>query len=159
MSETAAPIEKPWRIWTLQAIVAVQLLGRVSQLVRDLAGAASRLREPAVLGWLVGSLLGLVVAILLLLALQRRLRRPEIAAPAVGSIWWAAGVFFAVRSFGRTPPPALKRFMFENVEPVAEAAGLIVVHGLLLWLVGSLFRHRQTRAYLSVKNASRSSRP
>ena len=80
MSETAAPIEKPWRIWTLQAIVAVQVLGRVSRLVRDLAGAASRLREPA-------------------------------------------------------------------------------VHGLALWLVGSLIWHRRIRAYLAVENASRSSRP
>ena len=119
----------------------------------------SRLHEPAVLGWLLGSLFGLAVMILLLLALERWLRRPEIAAPAIGLLWWARGVFFAVRSFGQPPAPDLKPFLFENVPAASEAAGLIIVHGLLLWLVGSLLWHRQSRAYLGVKNASRSSRP
>ncbi len=159
MSETATPIKKPWGIWLLEAIAALQILTRVSRLARDLTGATSRLREPAVLGWLLGSLLGLAVLTLLLLALQRRLRRPEIAAPAVGLLWWAQGVFFAVRSFGRPPGPDLKRFLFENVPPESEFAGLVIVHGLLLWLVGSLLWHGRTRAYLGAQNASRSSRP
>ena len=159
MSELATPIEKPWRIWILQAIAALQMLGIISQLVGRLAGAASRLREPAVLGWLLGALLGLAVVILLLLALQRRLRRPEIAAPAVGLLWWAEGVFSAARSFGRPPPPDLKRFMFDNVPAPFEVAGLVLLHGLVLWLVGSLVWHRQSRAYLTAQNASRSSRP
>jgi hypothetical protein len=147
-SEPAASLKKPWRIWILQAIAAIQMLAGARRLVTGLMSAGPHLHEPAVLWWLLESMFGLAVVVVLFAGLQRWLRRPEIVAPAVGFLWWAMGVYVAVRSFGQPPTPEVKPFLFDNVSPGAQAGGIVIAHGLILVLVGSLLWHRPSRAYL-----------
>jgi hypothetical protein len=147
--EPPKPARKPWRLWALEAIVSLQLLAAVVRGIPAVTAAGKRLLAPPGLWWLLETLFGVVVAILLVLGVERVFRRSDIVARVAGALWWLNGLDVAIRSIGQPPDADLKRFMFDDVPAASEIAGLVVVHGLLLWLAGSLFWHRRTRDYLS----------
>lgn len=148
MTDPAKPIRKPWRLWILQAIATVQVLLAVVRGIPLVKAAGRHLLELAGLWWLLQMLFAVVVAIVLVLALERAFRRSEVVAPAAGFLWWAYGLYVAISALGEAPPPDLKRVLFEDVPRASEIAGVVVVHGLLLWLAGSLRWHPPSRAYL-----------
>jgi hypothetical protein len=147
--DPARPARKPWRLWVLEAIVSLQLLAAVVRGVPAVAAAGRRLLAPPGLWWLLETLFSVVVTILLVLGIERVFRRSDVVAPAAGAFWWLNGVDGAIRSIGAPPDPDLKRFLYEGVPAASEIAALVVVHGLLLWLAGSLLWHRATRRYLA----------
>jgi len=147
--EPVKPARKPWRLWALEAIVSLQLIAAVVRGVPAVTAAGRRLFEVPGLWWLLETLFSVVVAILLVLGIERVFRRSNVVAPVAGALLWLSGVDVAIRSIGAAPAPDLRRFMFDDVPAASEIAGLVVVHGLLLWLAGSLFWHRRTRGYLS----------
>ena len=126
----------------------MQVLWSIVRIVPGLAGIGGHLREPAVLLWILETLLVWAVAIALVVSLQRGFRRSDLIAPVTGLLWWANGLYRAISSFGAPPPPDLKRVMFEDVPTASAIAGIVIVHGLLFCLVATLLWQRKSRAYL-----------
>ena len=141
--------KKPWRLWILQAIATIQVVLTVVRGVPLAKAAGQHLLELAGLWWFLQIVFPVAVAVVLVLAIQRVVRRPDIVAPVAGGIWWAYGLYGAISALGAPPPPDLKHVMFEDVPVQSEIAALVVIHGVLLFLAGSLLWHRNSRAYLA----------
>jgi len=141
--------KKPWRLWILQAIVALQVVVAGVRWIPLAKAAGKHLLELAGLWWLVQMLWPVALAVVLMLAIERVFRRSDIVAPVAGGIWWAWGLYGVISALGAPPPPDLKHLMYEDVPVQSEIAALVVVQGFLLWLAGSLLWHRKTRAYLA----------
>jgi hypothetical protein len=142
-------VRKPWHLWVLQAIVAVQVVWSLVHIVPVMAGIGARLREPAALLLMLETFAAWAVAIALVVSLQRGFRRSDIIAPVAGLFWWVNGLLRAISSLGAPPPPDLERVTFDGVPPVSQVLGMLTVHALLLWLVATLLWHEKSRAYLT----------
>jgi hypothetical protein len=142
------PPSKPRRLWILQLIALAQLAFALMRLTRGLAALRDQPFRLEGLWWLFGSLGALVCLTVLILATARRLPRAETVAPLVGLACWVQGIVGAVRSLTGPPPPDVAPYLFSGVSLTSEIVGLILVHGFMLWLVGSLLWHGRTRAFL-----------
>jgi len=148
MSDSTKPSSKPWCLWILQLVIVVQLVVAIVRIANSWVVVRS---QPFHLpwAWVAETLAVVAVTVVLLLALQRWLRGSAVVAPAAGAVWWLLGLGRAIQSIGAPAPPDLNGVLFENVPTASEVLGVVLVHGLLLTLVGSLFLHRATRAYLA----------
>ena len=132
---------KPIRVWVLQLLVAVQLAA-------TLYWGLPYVLEIKEAGWLVGPVVTQLVTQSIglgavLLSLQRIVPRPDVVAPLFAGTWWLwlAGVTIeTLITFDRVRPPDV--MLWEAI------AATLAIHGVLLWLVGSLFLHPKTRRYL-----------
>jgi hypothetical protein len=141
--------KKPWRLWILQAIATLQVVLTVVRGIPLARAAGKHLLELAGLWWFLQMVFPVTVAVVLVLAIERVIRRSDVVAPVAGGLWWAYGLYGAINALGAPPPPDLKHVMFEDVPVQSEIAALVVIHGVLLFLAGSLLWHRKSRAYLA----------
>lgn len=148
MTDAPNRTRKPLRLWALQAIATLQIAAAVVRGIPAVKAIRAHLFQAAGLWWMLQTLLVVATCIVLVLGLERAFRRSDLVAPAAGFVWWSCGLIGAIRSLGEPPPSDLKGLMFENVDPASEIAALVIVHGLLFWLVGSMVWHRKSRAYL-----------
>ena len=141
-------VRKPWHLWVLQAIVAVQLVWSLIRIVPVLASIGARLHERAALLLMLETFAVWAVAIMLVVSLQRGFRRSDVIAPVAGLFWWANGLYRAIASLGASPPH-LERGTVKAAPDLPYALGVLAVHALLFWLVATLLWHGKSRAYLT----------
>ncbi len=139
---------KPWRIWILQALVAVQLVTLVVATVSVLRSPEVQELPFSTLFW--GLLRPLVAApciTALLLSLQRLGPKPSLVAPTLASLWWVVSVVTLVLQGANSDDPTSD----DAASSSAPWIGVAIAHLFLLWLVASTWLHGKTRAYLEQK--------
>jgi len=146
-------IPKPKRVWALQAIVGLQLIGAIVGVVRLLVTGLPQISAGELVLGLAKPIIALVLLPVLLLSLQRTLPRPERVAPLSALAWALFTLGVWMTAVPQPLPPAFEAITFHDVTPEAARLGDFVVLafglGAMVWVVASLFVHRRTRAYLA----------
>lgn len=145
--------KKPKRIWALQAVVGLQLIGAVVGVFGALMSGLPQLPTAELaLGFAKPAFAFLLLPVLLL-SLQRMLPRPEHVAPALTLIWAVLTVGVWMTAVPKPLPTVLESMTFHDVTPQATRLGILATRalalGVMVWAVASLFVHRRTRAYLA----------
>lgn len=155
---TAVP--KPKRVWALQAVVGLQLIGAIVGVVGLLRAGLPQISSGELLLGFAKPVVALLLLPALLLSLQRTLPRPERVAPFLALVWALATVGASMIAVPQPLPPALDAVTFHDVTPEGTRLGNLVVEilgfGAIVWVVASLFVHRRTRAYLAGDAPARS---
>lgn len=146
-------VHKPKRIWALQAVACLQLVGAIVGVFGAIGSGLPQLPPTELVLGFAKPFFAVLLLPALILSLQRKLPRPERAAPALALIWTAFSVVVWIYSVPKPLPPVLESITFHDVAPpatrIANLATRVLALGALLWAVTSLFVHGRTRAYLA----------
>lgn len=146
-------VPKPKRIWALQAVLSLQLIGAIVGIVGVFAVGLPPLPAGELALELAKPVVGLLLLPVLLLALQRRLPRSERVAPRLAVVWALFTLGVLILSTPKPLPPSLQSITFQGVTAEANRIGFLATRAAalsaMIWVVASLFVHRRTRAYLA----------
>lgn len=149
-AQAAVSPVKPRRIWIFQALLALQLFGGVMATVSVLQmPEVVGLPLSALLRGLLRAIVGIVLVIGLLLALQRVGPKPSLVAPFLATLWWLFSVASHFLLGIPAEPDAIASLKAEDAPTIPPWLVAGVLHALLLWFVLSTWLHRRTRAYLA----------
>jgi hypothetical protein len=146
-------VQKPKRIWALQAVLSLQLIGAIVGIVGAFASGLPALPAAALVLGFAKPVCALVLLPVLVLALQRVLPRSERVAPPLAAVWALFTIGVWMTSIPRPLPPSLESITFQDVTPEANRISFLatraVALGAMVWVVASLFVHHRTREYLA----------
>jgi len=144
------PLSKPAHALALQIFVGADLffaaLGLGVSFAGVIAGGLFFRANPLV--WLVRPLTITGLCLVLVLALQRSLPKPQMVAPLAAINWWFYVLYRSIATLSDSHASASQRLLLEGFSPLARLCLVIVGDGCLLLLVVLLFAHQPTRAYL-----------
>jgi hypothetical protein len=130
--------KKPVRVWVLQILCALELVGLLGITLASLRAIPPNYLHKQFLPDLVRFVFGVVLLVSTIVALQRRLfARPDVVAPL------AAGTLFLAHLVNVLLLDAKR--LFTSLE---QGLTSFMMFAAFLWLVGSLVLHRETRSYL-----------
>ena len=127
-----AAVPKPKRIWALQAVIGLQLIGAIVGVVGAFISGLPQVPTAELVLGFAKPAFAFVLLPLLLLSLQRMLPRSERVAPALALVWAVLTVVAWMTAVPKPLPPALESITFHDVTPQATRLGNLATRALAL---------------------------